>query len=267
MMISKNELVVPQDGHQRLDLLGVRVSEVTVPSAVGIIDGWIRSRRKTYICVAPASTLVDCQKNDDYRNIVNRADMVTPDGMPVVWLGKARGSRVIERTYGPDLMLALVQAGQAKNYRHFFYGGHPQTLDLLEKELKKKFPEVNIVGKYSPAFTSYAQQESREVVDQINNAKADILWIGLGSPKQDFWTGLHRPLLEVPVMIAVGAAFDFISGEKPQAPLWMQKSGLEWVFRLLSEPRRLWRRYLIGNAEFLYYAGRDGIKRLLKFSK
>ena len=235
--------------------------------AVGIIDGWIKSRRKAYVCVAPVSTLVDCQKNDDYKNIVNRADMVTPDGMPVVWLGKAKGSRVIERTYGPDLMLALMQAGRAKNYRHFFYGGVQGTLDLLEKKLQTKFPEVNIVGKYSPSFAPYAQKESGEVIELINKAKPDVVWVGLGSPKQDFWMDLHRSLLEVPVMIGVGAAFDFISGAKPQAPLWMRKSGLEWVFRLLSEPRRLWRRYLIGNVEFLYYVGRDGIRRLLKFSK
>ncbi len=250
--------------HQRLNLLGVKVSEVTIPLAVDIIDGWIRSHRKVYVCVAPVSTLVDCQKNDDYKNIVNRAGMVTPDGMPVVWLGKASGSRVIERTYGPDLMLALTQAGQTKKYRHFFYGGQPETMDLLGKKLKAKFPDVNIVGKYSPVFVPYAQQESREIIDLINKIKPDILWVGLGSPKQDFWMSLHRSLLEVPVMIGVGAAFDFISGVKPQAPLWMQKSSLEWVFRLLSEPRRLWKRYLVGNVRFLYYVGCDGIKRLFK---
>lgn len=253
--------------HERLDLLGVRVSAVSIPLAVETIDSWIASKARTYVCVAPVSTLVDCQKNHDYRSIVNAAGMVTPDGMPVVWLGKASGSRVIDRTYGPDLMLATTQAGQAKGRRHFWYGGSARTLELLETSLKTKFPAMNLAGKYSPPMTPFAQKESREIIDMINNAKPDILWVGLGSPKQDFWMSLNRPLLDVPVIIGVGAAFDFLSGQKPQAPRWMQRSGLEWLFRLGSEPRRLWRRYLIGNAEFVYYLCRDRIKHWTGFHK
>ena len=251
-------------GHNRIDLLGVNVSEVTIPLAAEIIDGWIQSRYKTYVCVAPVSTLVDCQKNEDYRAVINDAGMVTPDGMPVVWLGKSAGSRMIERTYGPDLMRTLFKTGTQKNYRHFFYGGKPETLELLERKLKDQFPQSVIAGKYSPAFTSFAEKASQGTMDAINAAGPDILWVGLGSPKQDFWMRMHRPFLDVPVMVGVGAAFDFLSGVKPQAPVWMQKSGLEWMFRLLSEPGRLWKRYLIGNTQFLYYVGRDGIKRLFK---
>jgi N-acetylglucosaminyldiphosphoundecaprenol N-acetyl-beta-D-mannosaminyltransferase len=246
---------------ERLDLLGVRVSAVSVPLAVKEIERWIASGTKTYVCVAPVSTLVDCQKNADYKDVVNRAGMVTPDGMPVVWMGKASGSRTIERTYGPDLMLAVVDAGQAKGRRHFWYGGKIETLDLLEKKLKARFPSLNVVGKYAPPVAAYAGKENADVIRMINEAKPDILWVGLGSPKQDFWMSLNRPLLDVPVMIGVGAAFDFLSGQKPQAPVWMQKSGLEWLFRLASEPRRLWRRYLIGNAEFIYYLVRARIKQ------
>ena len=255
-----------QGGHQRLDLLGVRVSDITIPLALAVIDGWVNSRHKTYVCVAPVSTLVDCQKNEDYRNVVNRAGMVTPDGMPVVWLGKAKGSRTIERTYGPDLLTAVCENGSKQGYRHFFYGGTSQTLDRLHERLKAKTSGINIVGKISPDFTPQARRESNEVIEQINYAKPDILWIGLGSPKQDFWMSMHRPLLDVPVMIAVGAAFDFLSGTKPQAPVWMRKSGLEWVFRLWHEPRRLWKRYLIGNSAFIYYVCCDGIRKLLKTS-
>jgi len=247
--------------HDRLDLLGVRVSAVSVPLAVQQIDRWIETKSKTYVCVAPVSTLVDCQKNADYKSVVNDAGMVTPDGMPVVWLGKASGSRIMERTYGPDLMLAVTQAGQAKGRRHFWYGGRSETLDLLEKSLKTKFPDLKLVGKYSPSMMSYAQKEAPDVIRMINDSKPDILWVGLGSPKQDFWMSLNRPLLDVPVIIGVGAAFDFLSGQKPQAPRWMQRSGLEWLFRLACEPRRLWRRYLIGNLEFLYYLGRARIKQ------
>ncbi len=246
----------------RLDLLGVRVSAVSIPLAVQKIEGWIESRTKTYVCVAPVSTLVDCQKNADYKSVVNGAGMVTPDGMPVVWLGKASGNKVIERTYGPDLMLAVIESGQARGRRHFCYGGREPTLELLEKRLKARFPSINVVGKYAPPVVPYAQKESDEVLRMINEAKPDILWVGLGSPKQDFWMSLNRPLLDVPVIIGVGAAFDFLSGLKPQAPRWMQRSGLEWLFRLASEPHRLWRRYLIGNVEFLYYLTREKIKRL-----
>jgi N-acetylglucosaminyldiphosphoundecaprenol N-acetyl-beta-D-mannosaminyltransferase len=253
--------------HERLDLLGVRVSAVSIPLAVATIDGWIASKTKTYVCVAPVSTLVDCQKNADYKSVVNQAGMVTPDGMPVVWLGKASGSRVIDRTYGPDLMQAVTDAGQGKGRRHFWFGGSPKTLELLEKKFRERYPAMTLAGKYSPPMKPYAEKESDDIVRMINEARPDILWVGLGSPKQDFWMSLNRPLLDVPVIIGVGAAFDFLSGQKPQAPRWMQRSGLEWLFRLASEPRRLWRRYLIGNAEFLYYLGRERIKHLTGWRK
>ncbi len=247
--------------HPRLEILGVRVSDVTVPKAVQNIDGWVRARNKTYVCVAPVSTLVDCQKDSKYKNVVNQAGMVTPDGMPVVWLGRIKGSRTIERTYGPDLLTAVCQNAE---HRHFFYGGVPSTLDLLEKALKSKNPHLNIVGKISPDFSPQARLESKEVIEHINRVRPDILWVGLGSPKQDFWMSLHRPLLDVPVMIGVGAAFDFLSGVKPQAPRWMQRSGLEWIFRLVSEPRRLWKRYLIGNTKFIYYLCREQLRDSFK---
>lgn len=250
--------------HPRLEILGVRVSDVSIPKAVQNIKGWVRVRYKTYVCVSPVSTLVDCQKDAEYKEVVNAAGMVTPDGMPVVWLGKAKGSRTIERTYGPDLLAAVCQSA---DHRHFFYGGVSSTLDLLEKELKGKNPNLNIVGKISPDFTPKACLESQDVIERINHARPDILWVGLGSPKQDLWMSLHRPFLDVPVMIGVGAAFDFLSGVKPQAPRWMQRSGFEWVFRLMSEPRRLWKRYLLGNALFIYYLFQETLKGSFKGQK
>lgn len=233
------------------------MSDVNILQAVSIIDRWIASGQKTYVCVAPVATLVDCQKDAEYRRVVNNADMVTPDGMPVVWLGRSKGSRTIQRTYGPDLLLAVCQFGQSRGYRHFFYGSVPQTLDRLEEKLKVASPQLNIVGKISPVFKPKAVLEDQKMIDEINAAKPDVLWVGLGSPKQDFWMEIHRPLLNVPVIIGVGAAFDFLSGVKPQAPVWMRKSGLEWLFRLCSEPRRLWRRYLLGNSAFIYYVCRS----------
>ncbi len=259
--------IQPHSEYCRLDLLGVRVSDTNIPQAVATIDSWIKKRLKTYVCVAPVSTLVDCQKDGDYKTVVNRAGMVTPDGMPVVWLGKSKGSKIIARTYGPDLLTAVCQYGTDVGYRHFFYGSTPETLDRLEKKLSEKAPGLNVVGKISPDYKTRASVEGRDVIDRINQAKPDILWVGLGSPKQDFWMSLNRPSLDVPVIIGVGAAFDFLSGVKPQAPRWMQRSGLEWVFRLCSEPRRLWRRYLIGNSAFVYYVCLDCVKNCLKGNK
>ena len=264
MNVSTDAITNISGEHQRLDLLGVRVSEVSIPKAVSVIDGWIKSKYQTYVCVAPVSTLVDCQRDGQYREVVNRAGMVTPDGMPVVWLGKSKGSRTIERTYGPDLLAAVCENGGKKGYRHFFYGGTSETLDRLQEKLKIKAPDLNVVGKISPEFMPQARRASKEIIESINQARPDILWVGLGSPKQDFWMSMHRGLLDVPVIIGVGAAFDFLSGVKPQAPVWMQRGGLEWAFRLWHEPRRLWRPYLIGNSVFVYYVCRQFFKDILR---
>lgn len=238
---------------KKFDICGVKVSAINLNTAFHFIDDWIKLRQKTYICVAPVSTIVDCQKNERYRTIVNEADMVTPDGMPVVWVGRAKGFKEIQRTYGPDLMLLVCGEGQTKGYRHYFYGGTQKTCEILFDKLKEKFPQINVVGHYSPDLVSSDYEEKREVIDCMNNAHADILWIGLGSPKQDYWMKNHRHRLNVPVMIGVGAAFDFLSGQKKQAPRWVQKIGMEWFFRLCCEPKRLWKRYLIGNTLFFYF--------------
>jgi N-acetylglucosaminyldiphosphoundecaprenol N-acetyl-beta-D-mannosaminyltransferase len=264
MMDGSTAVTQPDAGHRRLDLLGVRVSDTNIPQAVATIDGWIKEKFKTYVCVAPVSTLVDCQRDGEYKAVVNRAGMVTPDGMPVVWLGKSKGSKVIARTYGPDLLTAVCEYGTGRGYRHFFYGSTAETLDRLQERLLGKAPGLNIAGKISPDFKPQACLESREIIERINQARPDILWVGLGSPKQDFWMSLNRSSIDAPVIIGVGAAFDFLSGVKPQAPRWMQRSGLEWVFRLCSEPRRLWKRYLIGNSAFIFYVCRDSLKNLFK---
>ena len=238
-------------------LLGVKISRVTPALAYQQICQWIKDRSKVYVCVAPVSTLVDAKRDPKYAHVINTAGMITPDGMPVVWLAKLKGCSDIVRTYGPDLMHLVCKQGQAQGLRHFFYGSTPATLVQLQQRLSGLYPSLDIVGTYSPPFFSVAQQESDEVIRLINASKADVLWVGLGSPKQDFWMSIHRPLLDVPVIIGAGAAFDFISGCKPQAPRWMRHSGLEWLFRLCCEPKRLWRRYLIGNTLFIFYVLKD----------
>ncbi len=244
-----------------ISLLGVKVSRVNLERAYQQIFQWIKEKKQSYICIAPVSTLVDANGDDQYKVIVNNAGMVTPDGMPVVWLAKSKGCKDIERTYGPDLMHLVCKEGQALGLRHFFYGSTPDTLIQLQNCLKANYPDLNIAGSYAPSFFSKVQKEKEEVILRINESRVDILWVGLGSPKQDFWMSMHRPLLNVPVIVGAGAAFDFLSGMKLQAPCWMQKSGLEWFFRLCCEPKRLWRRYLIGNTLFILYILRDLFKK------
>ncbi|MCB9771032.1 MAG: WecB/TagA/CpsF family glycosyltransferase [Candidatus Omnitrophica bacterium] len=237
---------------ENFQVLGVRISAVNLKIAARQIEEWIENRTKTYVCVAPVSTVMDCQDDARYRTIVNAAGMVTPDGMPIVWIGRRKAGKIVERTYGPDLMNMFCALSEDKGYKHYFYGGSSATNRLLVEALKRRFPKLAVVGQYAPAFLAIQQKEQESVLKQINNSGADVLWVGLGSPKQDYWMALHREEINVPVMIGAGAAFDFLAGTKAQAPLWMQRSGLEWVFRLCCEPRRLWRRYLVGNMRFIF---------------
>jgi N-acetylglucosaminyldiphosphoundecaprenol N-acetyl-beta-D-mannosaminyltransferase len=245
------------------DVCGVHVSTINLDVACHTIEEWIMRKEKQYVCVAPVSTIVDCQTNKEYLEIVNKAGMVTPDGMPLVWLGKLSGNHVIERTYGPDLMMSVCRLSEQKGFKHYLYGGTPEGILSLKNKLLERFPKLNIVGTYAPPFRAGNLKEEDAVIDQINQLNPDILWIGLGSPKQDFWMSRHRPQLNAPVMLGVGAAFDYLPGIKKQAPRWMQRSGTEWFFRLSQEPRRLWKRYLIGNTKFLFYITRDWVEKTL----
>jgi N-acetylglucosaminyldiphosphoundecaprenol N-acetyl-beta-D-mannosaminyltransferase len=244
-----------------ITLLGVNISRIDPAVALRQICEWVEQKKCTYVCVAPVATLVDACRDPKYAAAVNGAGMITPDGMPVVWLARSRGCKDIARTYGPDLMLDLCGHGQEFGLRHFFYGGTEDTLQKLQRKLLASYPKIVIVGSYAPPFKCQVWTEEKEVIDRINNSAADIVWVGLGSPKQDFWMQLHRPLLYAPVIVGAGAAFDFCSGVKPQAPRWMQGCGLEWFFRLCCEPGRLWKRYLIGNSLFLIYVIKDMFKQ------
>jgi len=240
-------------------ILGVNIAETNLQKACQKISEWIDNKEKKYVCIAPASTIVDCQENESYKKVINSSGMTTPDGMPLVWIGKAKGVD-IERTYGPDLLQAMNKLSEDKGYRNYFYGGTQESIELFVSKMKEMYPKLNIVGSVAPPIRKINEIESDETLSKINEAKPDILWVGLGSPKQDFWMKQNRGKLSVPVMIGVGAAFDFISGMKPQAPSWMQKSGLEWLFRLSCEPSRLWKRYLIGNTKFLYLVLKDSFR-------
>jgi N-acetylglucosaminyldiphosphoundecaprenol N-acetyl-beta-D-mannosaminyltransferase len=235
----------------RANILGVGVSALNMAMALEIIEGWIERREPHYVCVTGVHGVMESQRDGELRRIHNRAGLVTPDGMPLVWLSRLQGFHHVERVYGPDLMLALCERSAAKGYRHFFYGGAEGVPEQLASVLQKRFPGLQVAGTFSPPFRPLTPDEDDRIVQMINAAAPDIVWVGLSTPKQERWMAGHRERLTAPVLIGVGAAFDFLTGRKPQAPRWMQRAGLEWLFRLLTEPRRLWRRYLINNPRFV----------------
>jgi N-acetylglucosaminyldiphosphoundecaprenol N-acetyl-beta-D-mannosaminyltransferase len=243
-----------EDGQSvpRVDILGVGVSAINMDDALEVIDRWITGGFREYVCITGVHGVMESRRDESLRDIHNAAGLVTPDGMPLVWLTKWRGFRNTTRVYGPDLMLAVCNRSLATGYRHFFYGGLEGVPERLAQKLEKRFPGIVVAGVYSPPFKPMSEEEDEEVVRRINDTKPDIVWVGLGTPKQEYWMAQHVNRLTSSVLIGVGAAFDFHAGLKRQAPRWMQRNGLEWLFRLGSEPRRLWRRYLVNNPMFVW---------------
>lgn len=235
-----------------INLLGVRVSAVNMTSAVGSILTAISNGRKGYVCLRDVHGVVRCQNNEQLQAAHNRAFLVTPDGMPLVWALKAAGHRTADRVYGPDLMLELFDKGRSAGIRHFLYGTTPEVLEKLAARLSAAYPGAQIVGTYAPPFRALTEDETEEVASAINATKADIVWVGLSTPKQELWMSEMRPALDAGMLIGVGAAFDFHAGVKKQAPRIIQRSGFEWLFRLASEPRRLFGRYAVVVPSFLY---------------
>jgi N-acetylglucosaminyldiphosphoundecaprenol N-acetyl-beta-D-mannosaminyltransferase len=218
----------------RVDVLGVDVSAINMDDALEVIDGWITSGERQYVCVTGVHGVMESQRD------------------PLVWLSRFHGQRRTTRVYGPDLMLALCERSIATGYRHFFYGGSDRVAEKLVQRLERRFPGLAIAGVHSPPYRSLTSGEDDEIVRHINGTKPDIVWVGLGTPKQEHWMAQHVQRLTASALIGVGAAFDFHAGVKAQAPRWMQRSGLEWLFRMASEPRRLGRRYLVNNPTFVW---------------
>jgi N-acetylglucosaminyldiphosphoundecaprenol N-acetyl-beta-D-mannosaminyltransferase len=242
-MNSATEGLQPALSPRRVDILGVGISAIDMGQALQMVDGWVLGRRAHYVCVTPAHSVMDAHRDPALRRILNRSGLTTPDGMSLVWLLRLRGFRNVRRVYGPDLLLAVCRHGLDRGYRHFFYGGEPGVSDLLVRRLRDRFDGLRVAGIYTPPYGQISEAEDREIVGRINASQADIVWIGISTPKQEHWMADHLGRIEAPVMVGVGAAFDFLSGRKPQAPRWMQRMGLEWLFRLAMEPRRMWPRY------------------------
>ncbi|MBL7114468.1 MAG: WecB/TagA/CpsF family glycosyltransferase [Kiritimatiellae bacterium] len=237
--------------HTRFRVLTTKISALTLDSAADLIFEWIKTDQRQVAHLCTTDTTVQAYDNPELGSDINTAGFAAPDGMPLAWIGRAK-RHPVERIYGPDLMLRVLAQGVAKGTRHFFYGDTPTTLQSLHDRLEERFPGLQIAGTYSPPFRDLDDNETRQIAQTINAAKPDIVWVGLGTPKQDLWVHTFRPLLDASALIPVGAAFRFHAGVLRQAPRWVMRSGLEWLFRLLTEPRRLWRRYLIGIPRFLF---------------
>jgi len=235
----------------RVNILGVGVSAINLDKALQVIDAWIETRKANYVCVTGVHGIMESHRDEKIRAIHNRAGLVTPDGMPLVWISHLKGLGDVSRVYGPDLTLALCEYSQSRGYRHFFYGGAKGVPELMAKHLMQRFPGLIIAGTFSPPFRNLTKDEDVQIVKMIQEAQPDIVWVGLSTPKQERWIAEHNGQLGTAVLIGVGGAFDIHAGLKKQAPRWMQNIGLEWLFRLKSEPRRLWRRYLINNPLFI----------------
>lgn len=235
----------------RVDVLGVHVSAIDMPTAVAEIAGWIQRREQHYVCVTGVHGVMESQADPDLREIHNRSGLTTPDGMPMVWAGHRAGADWMTRVYGPDLMLEVLALAAEHGWSSYFYGAGPGVADLLASRLSERFPGLKVAGTSSPPFRPLTPDEDAAVVAQINDARPDIVWVGLSTPKQERWMASHVGRLDAPVLAGVGAAFDMHAGLLPQAPPWLQRSGLEWAYRLAKEPRRLWRRYLRNNPRFV----------------
>jgi N-acetylglucosaminyldiphosphoundecaprenol N-acetyl-beta-D-mannosaminyltransferase len=225
-------------------VVGVRVDAVQLPEAVAQIERWIENRETgKYVAITGMHGVAESRQDARFRDILNHAGLVVPDGMPLVWLGRWHGHSLRRRVTGSELMLAFCRK-TGRRPRHFFYGGAPGVAEDLARLLHEQF-DITVAGTYTPPFRPLTEAEEREVAAQVKRVAPDVLWVGLSTPKQERWMYDHRENLKVPVMLGVGAAFDMNSGRLRRAPAWMRENGLEWFYRLLSEPRRLWRRYLV----------------------
>lgn len=240
----------------RYRILGVPVSILDMTRAIDAIDRAIVERRGGYVCVRDAHGVMAAQQDAHFLDVHESAFLVVPDGMPLVWFGRLYGNEM-SRVCGPDLMLALCEHGAARGHRHYFFGGTEDALERLKPALQRMFPRLQMVGMESPPFKPVTTEPDKQAVARIAAADPDIVWVGLGSPKQEYWMKANAPLLPNAILIGVGAAFNFHAGTVRRAPVWMQRSGFEWLYRLMQEPRRTWRRYLVMAPQFLVLACRE----------
>ncbi|WP_328995230.1 WecB/TagA/CpsF family glycosyltransferase [Kribbella sp. NBC_01245] len=234
----------------RVDVLGIHVSVTTMDATVDTFGQWIAAGERHLVCVSDMNALLHARADEQLTKVYNTSGLTLADGMPLVWAGKMAGFPTMERVCGPDLIERVMSEAVERGWSQYFYGGADGVAELLRDNFTAKHPGLKVAGVYSPPYRALTEAEDDEIVDRLNAAAPDIIWVGLGAPKQERWMAEHRARLNAPVLIGVGAAFDFHTGRLDRAPRWMQRSGLEWAFRLAKEPRRLWRRYVLGIPRF-----------------
>lgn len=235
----------------RANVLGVGISVLDPAGAVRALEAALASGRRGYVCVTGVHGVMEAQDDPAFRRILNRSLLTTPDGMPTVWVGRAQGHRALRRVYGPDLMRDVMHAGAARGRTHFLCGGGPGVAEDLERVLRAELPDLRVVGCYTPPFGPLAPADEAELTRRVAAARPDYLWVGLSTPKQERFMAAWVDRLDARILLGVGAAFDIRRGARRDAPGWVKAAGLQWLHRLLQEPRRLWRRYLINNPRFL----------------
>ena len=243
-----------QASPDRANVLGVGISAINLDLAVAAVAEALERRTKGYVCVTGVHGVSEAQHDPGFRAILNHAFLTTPDGMPTVWMGRWQGFQQMQRVYGPDLMLRVCEFTRERGYTHFLYGGAPGVAEALKARLEERFPGLKIVGTYTPPFRPLTADEEQQLARRLDELKPDLFWVGLSTPKQEKFMAHYWQKLNATLFFGVGAAFDFHAGRVRQAPRWMQRSGLEWLFRLLCDPARLWKRYLKNNPLFILRA-------------
>ena len=240
---------------EKVNVLGVGISVLDQDRAREFLFEAVREGRRGYVTITNVHSVSEAQRDPELKRIFNNALLATPDGMPIVWMGRLQGHHDIRRVYGPDLVLNLCDHGRPFGFSHFFYGGRPSVAEELSANLKRRFPGLKIAGTFCPPFRALDETERTQLRDIVRQTQPDFFWVGIGMPKQEYFMSEYLSILpEAKIFIGVGAAFDFFSGRVQQAPRWMMRMGLEWLFRLTQEPQRLWKRYLINNPLFVLRA-------------
>ena len=239
------------------EVAGARIHAVNLEDTLAVLEEWIAAGRREYVVLTGAQGVVEMQSEPDLLAINNAAGLVTPDGAPNAWLGRWRGFATTEKVYAPDIMHAAFARGVSLGWRHYFYGGGFGVAERLTERMTARYPGLVVAGVHCPPFRTLTEDEESADAARIDLTRPDIVWVGLGFPKQDRWMARFRSRLRAPVLLGVGAGFDFLAGNKPLAPRWIQRSGLEWLFRLITEPRRLWPRYSRVIPRYLVYFARE----------